>query len=197
MKIIFSSLLISLFFITSCQEDPKLRALAQEKEVQKKEVIFKNISNGWNFSVQPNNETSRSLTNTWAEWRVLLNELAQKPKSSLGAFQQKAKTLSKRATELNNNVPIEFNLPEIKSRINALCTKINAINLYIHLNQIPAAKIVKLVQEVNTEIRSLQFQFEEINRKSQIKIEDGESDMLKMLDTVRAIPNNSNAKIIK
>ena len=197
MKIIFSSLLIGLFFITSCQEDPKLRALAQEKEVQKKEVIFKNISNGWNFSVQPNNETSRSLTNTWAEWRVLLNELAQKPKSSLGAFQQKAKTLSKRATELNNNVPIEFNLPEIKSRINALCTKINAINLYIHLNQIPAAKIVKLVQEVNTEIRSLQFQFEEINRKSQIKIEDGESDMLKMLDTVRAIPNNPNAKIIK
>jgi hypothetical protein len=197
MKITFSSLLLGLLFITSCQEDPKLRALAQEKEVQKKEVIFKNISNGWNFSVQPNNETSRSLTNTWGEWRVLLNELAQKPKSSLGAFQQKAKTLSKRATDLNNNVPIEFNIPEIKSRINALCTKINAINLYIHLNQIPAAKIVKLVQEVNTEISSLQFQFEEINRKSQIKIEDGESDMLKMLDTIRAIPNNSNAKIIK
>jgi len=197
MKITFSSLLLGLLFITSCQEDPKLRALAQEKEVQKKEVIFKKISNGWNFSVQPNNETSRSLTNTWGEWRVLLNELAQKPKSSLGAFQQKAKTLSKRATDLNNNVPIEFNIPEIKSRINALCTKINAINLYIHLNQIPAAKIVKLVQEVNTEISSLQFQFEEINRKSQIKIEDGESDMLKMLDTIRAIPNNSNAKIIK
>jgi hypothetical protein len=197
MKITFSSLLIGLFFITSCQEDPKLRALAQEKEVQKKEVIFKNISNGWNFSVQPNNKTSRSLTTTWGEWRVLLNELAQKPKSSLGAFQQKAKTLSKRATELNNNIPVEFNLPEIKSRINALCTKINAINLYIHLNQIPDAKIVKLVQEVNTEIQSLQFQFEEINRKSQIKIEDGESDMLKMIDTTRAIPNNSNAKIIK
>ncbi|MFZ4670840.1 MAG: hypothetical protein ACOYLT_02385 [Flavobacterium sp.] len=197
MKITFSSLLLGLLFITSCQEDPKLRALAQEKEVQKKEVIFKNISNGWNFSVQPNNETSRSLTNTWGEWRVLLNELAQKPKSSLGAFQQKAKTLSKRANDINNNVPIEFNIPEIKSRINALCTKINAINLYIHLNQIPAAKIVKLVQEVNTEISSLQFQFEEINRKSQIKIEDGESDMLKMLDTIRAIPNNSNAKIIK
>jgi hypothetical protein len=130
MKITFSSLLLGLLFITSCQEDPKLRALAQEKEVQKKEVIFKNISNGWNFSVQPNNETSRSLTNSWGEWRVLLNELAQKPKSSLGAFQQKAKTLSKRATDLNNNVPIEFNIPEIKSRINALCTKINAINLY-------------------------------------------------------------------
>jgi len=199
MKITFSTLLIGLLFITSCQEDPKLRALVQEKEAQKKEVIFKNISKGWNFTVQPNNETSRSLTNTWAEWRVFLNELAQKPKSSLGAFQQKAKTLSKRATELNNNIPITYNLPEIKSRIAALCTKINAINLYIHLNQIPDTKIVQLVQEVNTEISSLQFQFDEITRKNQIKIEDGESDMLKMLDTTRAIPmvHDPNLKPIK
>jgi hypothetical protein len=199
MKITFSIVFIYLFFLTSCQEDPKLRALAQEKEAQKKEVKFKNISKGWNFTVQPNNETSRSLTNTWAEWRVFLNELAQKPKSSLGAFQQKAKTLSKRATELNNNIPITYNLPEIKSRIAALCTKINAINLYIHLNQIPDTKIVQLVQEVNTEISSMQFQFDEITRKSQIKIEDGESDMLKMLDTTRAIPmvHDPNLKPIK
>jgi len=197
MKTTFSSLLIGLFFLTSCQEDPKLRALAQEKEAQKKEVIFKNINKGWSFSVQPKNETSRYLTNTWTEWRIFLNELAQKPKSSLGAFQQKTQTLSKRARELNNKVPVEFNLPEIKSRINALCAKINAINLYIHLNQIPDAKIVQLVQEVNTEISSLQFQFDEITRKSQIKMEDGESDMLKMLDTTRAIQANSNAKIIK
>jgi len=197
MKITFSSLFLALLFLTSCQEDPKLRALAQEKEAQKKEVIFKNINKGWSFSVQPKNETSRYLTNTWTEWRIFLNELAQKPKSSLGAFQQKTQTLSKRARELNNKVPVEFNLPEIKSRINALCAKINAINLYIHLNQIPDAKIVQLVQEVNTEISSLQFQFDEITRKSQIKMEDGESDMLKMLDTTRAIQANSNAKIIK
>ena len=199
MKITFSILLTYLLFLTSCQEDPKLRALAQVKEAQKKEVIFKNISKGWNFTVQPNNETSRSLTNNWAEWRVFLNELAQKPKSSLGAFQQKAKTLSKRATELNNNIPITYNLPEIKSRIAALCAKINAINLYINLNQIPDTKIVRLVQEVNTEISSLQFQFDEINRRSQIKLEDGESDMLKMLDTTRAIPmvHDPNLKPIK
>jgi len=192
MKIVISTLLIGLFFITSCQEDPKLRALAQEKEAQKKEAIFNTISKGWNFTTNFNNETARYLTNTWAEWRVFLNEIGQKPKSSLGAFQQKAKTLSRKAAELNNNIPITYNLPEIKSRIDALCAKINAINLYIHLDQIPATKIVQLVQEVNTEISALQFQFDEITRKSQIKMEEGESDMLKMLDTTRAISTKPN-----
>lgn len=187
MKIAVYTFLLSLLCLTSCQEDPKIRALEQEKEAQKQEVIFNTVSKGWNFNAQPSNETSRSLTKTWPEWRVFLNELEQKPKSSIGAFQQKAKTLSKKATELNNNIPIIFDLPEIKSRIAAISTKINAINLYIHLNQIPDKKIVQLVQETNTEIASMQFQLEEISRKSQIKVEDGESDMLRMLDTTRAI----------
>ena len=195
MKLSFLTLL--LVFLSSCQEDPKDRALEQEKQTQKTEVIFSNINNGWNFNSQPINQTSRELTSYWAEWRVFLNELGQKPKSSIGAFQQKAKTLSKRAAELNNNIPINYNLPEIKSRIAVLTTKVNAINLYIHLNQIPDKKIVQLVQEVNTEVVSIQSQFDEIKRKSEIKIEEGEGDMIRMLDTSRAIPTNPVPNIIK
>ena len=197
MKLSFSTLLLLLVFLSSCQEDPKVRALQQEKETQKREVIFTNINKGWNFNAQPINETSRELTTNWTEWRVFLNELGQKPKSSIGAFQQKAKTLSKRAAELNNNIPIKYNLPEIKSRIAVITTKINAINLYIHLNQIPDKKIVQLVQEINGEVASMQWQFDEIKRKSEIKTEDGEGDMLRMLDTTRAIPTNPEQKIIK
>ena len=195
MKLSFLTLLLA--FLSSCQEDPKDRALEQEKQTQKTEVIFSNINNGWNFNSQPINQTSRELTSYWAEWRVFLNELGQKPKSSIGAFQQKAKTLSKRAAELNNNIPINYNLPEIKSRIAVLTTKVNAINLYIHLNQIPDKKIVQLVQEVNTEVVSIQSQFDEIKRKSEIKIEEGEGDMIRMLDTSRAIPTNPVPNIIK
>ncbi|MDN3678319.1 hypothetical protein QWY90_13480 [Flavobacterium paronense] len=195
MKLFFSTLL--LVFLCSCQEDPKARALEQEKETQKREVIFTNINKGWNFNSQPTNETSKELTTYWSEWRVFLNELGQKPKSSIGAFQQKAKTLSKRALELNINIPFQYNLPEVKSRIAVVTTKINAINLYIHLNQIPDKKIVQLVQEVNTEVASLQAQFNEIKAKSEIKIEDGEGDMIRMLDTTRAIPTNPVPKIIK
>jgi len=197
MKLSFSTLLLFLFFLSSCQEDPKVRALQQEKEAQKKDAIFKNINSGWNFNSQPINETARELTTNWAEWRVFLNELGQKPKSSIGAFQQKAKTLSKRAAELNNNIPIKYNIPEVKSRIAVITTKVNSVNLFIHLNQIPDKKIVQLVQEINTEVASMQWQLDEIKRKSEIKIEDGEGDMIRMLDTTRAIPTNPNQKIIK
>ena len=197
MKLSFSTLLLFLIFLSSCQEDPKVRALKQEKETQKREAIFANINNGWNFISQPVNGTSQELTINWAEWRVFLNELGQKPKSSIGAFQQKAKTLSKRAVELNNNIPIKYNLPEIKSRIAVITTKVNAINLYIHLNQIPDKKIVLLVQEINKELASMQWQLDEIKRKSEIKMEDGEGDMRLMLDTARAVPTNPEPKIIK
>ncbi len=197
MKLSFSTLLLLLIFLTSCQEDPKVRALAQEKEMQKREVIFSNINKGWSFNSQPINQTSSELRTNWAEWRVFLNELGQKPKSSIGAFQQKAKTLSKRATELNNNIPIIYSIPEVKSRIAVLTTKVNAVNLYIHLNQIPDQTIVQLIQEINTEVASMQWQLDEIKRKSEIKTEDGEGDMLRMLDTARAIPTNPVPKIIK
>ena len=197
MKLSFSTLLLLMILLSSCQEDPKVRALQQEKETQKREVIFTNINKGWNFTSQPLNPTSSKLRTNWAEWRVFLNELGQKPKSSIGAFKQKAKTLSKRAAELNNNIPIKYNLPEIKSRIAVITTKINAINLYIHLNQIPDKKIVQLVQEINAEVVSMQWQLDEIKRKSEIKTEDGEGDMLRMLDTTRAIPTNPEPKIIK
>lgn len=190
MKLYFSSLLIVLILFSSCQEDPKVRIIEQQKENQKKEVIFNNISKGWNFNSVPSNETSRQLTSVWAEWRVFLYELGQKPKSSIGAFQQKAKTLSKRAFELNGKIPIKFDLPEVRSRIAVITTKINQINLYIHLNQIPDQKIVQLVQEVNTEVASLNAQLDEIKRRGEIKIEEGEGDMIRMLDTTRAIPNN-------
>jgi hypothetical protein len=197
MKIAIPFLCLVTLLSFSCQEDPKLRALEQEKETQKREVIFNNINKGWTFNAQPINATSRELTNSWAEWRVFLTELGQKPKSSIGAFQQKAKTLSKKANDLNNNIPIIYNVPEVRSRIEAIVTKLNSINLYIHLNQIPDKKIITLVQEVNTELVAFQKQLEEVIVKKQIKVEDGESDMLKMLDTTRAIPTNPNTKIIK
>jgi hypothetical protein len=195
MKIYFSALLLMLLCLVSCQEDPKIRLLEQEKEAKKQGVIFNNINKGWNFNTQLNNETARSLTTNWAEWRVFLNELGQKPKSSIGAFKSKAKTLSKKAADLNNNIPIKYALPEVKSRIATITTKLNSVTLYINLQQIPDDKIVKLIQEINTEVASLQYQLDEITRKSNIKIEDGESDMLRMLDTSRAIPSTPDPNL--
>lgn len=188
-------LLFTFLLFLSCQDESKLRIIEQKKEAQKMEIVFANINKGWNFNAQPQNETSRALLTNWSEWRVFLKELSQKPKSSIGAFQQKAKTLSKKATELNNHIPFAYSKPEIKSRIAVIITQINAIDLFIHLNQIPDNKIVQLVQDVNSDLNALQLQLEEIDRKNSIKTEDGETDMIRMLDTVRAIPNVHDPKL--
>lgn len=179
----------------SCQDDTKVRAIEQEKERQKSDVIYNSINNGWNFNVHSQSGPSSELLASWVEWRLFINELIQKPKSSLGAFKQKAVALSKRANDLQNNIPFKYDNPEIKSRIAVVTTKINAINLYINLSQIPDKKIVKLVQEVNYEVSSIQSQLEEIKVKSEIKIEEGENDLIRILDTTRAIPSTQVPKI--
>lgn len=188
-------LLIALVLLVSCKDEVSERKLAQEKEQQKLEHIFNTINKNWNFNGQAMNATSQKLVQNWAEWRTFLNELNQKPKSSVAAFQKKAKILSLKVAELNNNIPEIYNKPEVKSRISAITTKINSLNLFINLQNIPEKKIVDLIPEINQELQSLQLQFSEIDQKNQIKMEDGEADMIKMLDTTRAIPS-TNTDII-
>lgn len=200
-------MLIGLALFISCKKDESLLLIEQQKEIKKQEVIFNTINKNWSFNGMPLNASSQSLNQSWAEWRNFLKEISVKPKTSIGAFQKKAKTLSKKAAELNNNIPLAYDKPEVKSRIATITTKINTLNLYINLQSIPDQKIVKLIPEINQEIQSLQFQFAEIDKKSQIKIEDGEADMIRMLDTTRAIsvekpqvapsPNNPQGKNIK
>jgi hypothetical protein len=195
MNVKFSVLLFSFLCLSSCQDDTKQRIVQQEKENQKREIVFANINKGWNFNAQPLNETSRALLTNWSEWRIFLKELSQKPKSSIGAFQLKSKTLSLKANDLNNHIPFAYDKPEIKSRIAALATQVNSVNLYIHLDNIPDKKIVQLVQEINIELASMQRQLEEIDRKSKIKTEAGEAEMIRMLDTTRAIPTSNDPKL--
>lgn len=173
----------------SCKDDTAERLVEQKKEAKKKEVIFNNINSGWVFTQPQLESVTQSKVNQWMEWRNFLTEINEKPKSSIGAFQKKASALSKKVVELNNNIPTDFNKPQVKSRITVLITKIKAMDLFIHLNQIPDTKVVQHVKEINQEIVSLQNQLEEIIRRSQIPREVGEPDFVKMKDTSRAIPS--------
>ena len=98
------------------------------------------------------------------------------------------KKLSENVAKLTTTIPSAYNKPEIKSRISVLKTKINALDLYIHLDEIPTNKIILVIKETNIELASLQAQFDEIVRKTTIPKEEGELDMIRMLDTTRAIP---------
>lgn len=191
MKINFYILLL-LSFSVSCKDDDANRETARLKNIEKTEKVFETINKNWNFTERPLNPEAQSLLSNWSEWRNFLTELRQKPKSSIGAFKKKAETLSKKVQDLNNNIPPKFANPQIKSRIAILTTQIHSLDLYINLDNIPAEKVVALVPEINAALASLQLQFEEIIRKEKIPMEQGESDMIRMLDTTRAIPSTPN-----
>ncbi len=182
-------LLFFALLIVSCKNDESLLIIEQQKEAQKKEVVFNSINRGWLFEISQIEPTTQSKIQNWVEWRNFLTEINQKPKSSISAFQKKATILSKKAMDLEFNIPIEFDKPQMKTRITVLITKIKSLDLYIHLQQIPAQKVIKLVGEINTEIDFLQLQMEEIVKRSQIPLEEGEQDLIMMKDTTRAIPD--------
>ncbi len=187
LKVVYLFLFSSL--ILSCQNDNQERILEQQKEAKKKEVIFNNINAAWQFNIPSMEPGAQAVASSWKEWRDFVNEINLKPKSTIGAFQRKSSTLSKKVTELNINIPYNYNLPAIKSRISVLTTKIKTLDLFIHLNQIPDTKVISILKEINIEITSLQMQMQEIIRKSLIPMEEYESDIIRMKDTSRAIPN--------
>ena len=184
--VVFFSLV---FLSLSCQDNNQKRIAENKKAMEKREIIFTNIEKGWVFYDTPVTEASEKSIASWNEWRIFLTELAQKPKKTIRAFQQKSKALSKKVMALNDNIPYEYNKPQIKSRISTLITKVRLLDLFIHLNNIPDKKVTLLVSEINLELVSLQRQMDKIVEKSKIPLEEGESDLLKMMDTTRAIPN--------
>ncbi len=191
MKFKLYSLLLLVTFLFSCQQDDAKRKAEQLKDIKKKEAVFYAINEAWFFDIPEMTEKARVITNNWTELRLFVTELDQKPTSSIGAFQKKAKILSKKVAELNNNIPEQFNTTPVKSRIAILNTKINSLNLYINLRDIPVKKVEKILAEINVELYWFYEQMEEIIIRSEIPAEEGEPDFMLMKDSTRAIPNDT------
>lgn len=183
-------LFITILFIISCKDDDSNMAIARLKESKKKEAVFVTINNNWNFSVTELQPQSQDLVKDWVVWRLFLTELKQKPKNSIGAFQKKTKTLSKLADSLNKTIPQRLQRPAIKSRLVVLLTHIRSLDLYVNLQNIPTQKAIYAIAEINLALDSFQMQLDEIVRKTQIPVENGEPDLIRILDTARAIPDN-------
>lgn len=188
MKFKLSYFLFLLVLLVSCKDNNQKRIVENVKDAKKKEVIFSNINKGWVFYDTPINETAEASVATWTELRLFIAELAQKPKKTIGAFQRKSTAISKKAMALTVNIPVEFNVPQIKSRISVLITKVRMLDLYLHLDKIPDDKVVVSIAEINKELASLQREMDKIVEKSKIPVEEGESELMKMMDPARAIP---------
>lgn len=173
--------------MTSCSDESQ-RIAEMQRDQKKQAEVYSIVQKAWQFDAQPINATSQSLVSDWPEWRELLAELSQKPQSSIGAFRKKARTMSQKIEKLSSKIPLKYNIPPVRSRILVLQTKINALDLYINLADIPSDKVMASIKDINTELRSLQMQLDEIVRRDLIPMEEGESDMIKLLDTTRAVP---------
>lgn len=191
MKNKLTLLFLVLLMQFSCKNNNEERLADNLRDAKKKELIFKTINKGWNFIDTPINTTSESTLKTWPEWRAFMEELSVKPKKTITAFQKKAKALSSKVMALNTNIPTQFDTPQIRSRIATLITQVRMLDLYINLDKVSDKKVTELVAEINLELVSLQRQMDKIVEKSKIPMEVGESELLMMLDTTRAIQAGS------
>jgi hypothetical protein len=190
MKFKVFALLFLLIAAFSCQDDDAVREKERLKTLEKSAIIFEKINKNWNFDTASQTDEVAFILKNWRQWSDFSREIAQKPKSSITAFRKKAVLLSKKAEELNANIPPKFDNPQIKSRILIIVTQLHQLDLYIHLDKIPADKVIAIIPKVNKGLQSLEAQFQEILRKENIPMEQGEADMIRMLDTTRAIPSS-------
>lgn len=189
MKYKISCFFFLVFILLSCKNDNQKRLAENQKQVKRNELIFAAIEKSWVFHDAPINTTTEATIASWNELRVFFEELAVKPKKTIGAFQKKSKALSTKVMALNENIPAQFDKPQIKSRVSALITKVRLLDLFLNLDKIPDKKVTVLVSQINSELVSLQRQMDKIVEKSKIPVEEGESELRKMMDTSRAIPN--------
>ena len=184
MKGFIATILVLALGLMACENDSQQQLEAQ-KIAKKNEAIFKNISKMWQFNFPNARPEVKSILNGWNEWRQFEIELSQKPKSTLSAFKMKIKNVSSKADTLVISIPMEYNKPQILSRITTLNTKIKSLETFMNLEVIPQQKVAKLIPEINEEISGLYNQWNEIVIKKAIPKEIGEELMLQALDTTR------------
>ena len=178
MKLILSFCALVLVFFTSCKNENKNHEIEITRALKERELVFSNINKTWAFTPRTLTPESQSIATNWNEWRLFTSELYQKPKGTIGAFKQKTKSLVQKTEVLQSTIPEKLNKPQIKSRLSALVTKIKALQTFMSFDRIPQQKVLDLITDLNIEVNAFQDQIEEIVRRGNIQMEEGEQEML-------------------
>ncbi len=187
-KLLIVSVFSSLLFFSCKQNDEQV--LLVEKMEKKNRESFEQINKAWQLNIPVTSPEVRGVLNQWQDWKNFEEELQQKPKSSISAFKQKVLNLVTKSTTLHTNVPANFNIPQVRSRIVALQTKILALDTYFSLDVVPHEKVQNLIAAINKELNAFYMQCEEIVIKNRIPTEIGEPKIISISDTTR------NAKVV-
>jgi hypothetical protein len=171
--------------LLSCQDEESQRLAETQKSAKVNDSILKNLSNNWEFNMPPISAKANAQLQNWSEWEQFRSELSQKPTGAITAYRQKAKNLVTKADQLFTNIPPFFDKPQVRSRISVLVTKTKMLYTYLNIEVVQEQKVIGLIKEITREVTSLQNQFDELIRKSEIQKEVGEEEMLRALDTTR------------
>lgn len=178
------TLLLSLS-VLSCEDEEKQHHEETVRAEKANDSLLNVIKEKWAFNLPELNTKTNAKVDNWNEWQQFKTELEQSPTGAISAYRQKTKSLVKAAENLKNNIPVFFDKPQVKSRIDVIITKTKSLYTYMNLTTIPDKKVTSLINELSTETISLQSQLEELVRISEIPKEMGEEEMLRALDTVR------------
>lgn len=173
--------------ITSCKEDDSNRVAEQERYQEKRTQVLTNISRAWKFREMQLSPRSQELVQDWAQWRLFFSELSNTPTGTIEAFQKKSKDLTRKADDLFQTLPEGMQIVELRSRFLVLLNYFRSLEMFVNLDEIPEQKVMLLIQEINQQLSSIELQMEEMHRKKDIKMEAGEAEMLRLLDTSRAV----------
>lgn len=175
-------------FLTSCKEDKQALLEAQQRESQRVEALVAELQAKWKFTLPDYTPEQQAFFQDWGQWFVLLSELKQTPQGSLKAFQDKASNLSLKVSDVTESIPVSLQRPELKSRFTVLRTKINALDLFVSLDQVPMEKVNICIVEINEQLVAIQAQVQEYILRTSIPMEEGERQMIeRMRDTTRLL----------
>lgn len=181
---------ILILLLFACNQEPNTQKEDQKKQLAKEQETFQAIEKSWVFSASVLYTDTQNLTNGWNSWVAFRNFLAQKPKTSLQAFKEKAKTLHEKSLLLTDDIPQGIQKQEILGRVHVIQTECKNLEMYLALQQVPVKEVNYTVVQLNQAILDLENRINEMYTKSKIPLEKGELEMLQRLkDTSRAAKN--------
>lgn len=192
---VITILFISLFLFSCNGTDAQKEA--SEREVKKEQALFELLEKEWRFTFPTASPKVNLTLNEWNEWQQFKNELSQKPKTSLSAYKLKIANVSKKSDSLQFYVPEVYKVPALTSRLLTLDTQLKNLDMYLQLKEVPIKKISPFLKQINTEIKGLYSQFEELEVLKNIPLEAREKQMLEAIDTTRNADSNSMMERMK
>jgi|688.fasta_scaffold00616_14 hypothetical protein len=174
------------FFIAlgiGCQEGAE-ETISKNASQKKQKDVFDDVSNHWQFTPKTLNPEAQVYLSNWEEWRVFNEEVSKKPVATISAFQKKSKSLTEKVAALETTLPEFYQKQEIKARLKVMMSHFQALEMYIHLDNIPIKKVKYYLDEINKEWQSITDKMNEIQYKSVIPNEEGEVLLLQKNDTL-------------